>query len=360
MAAALQITCISRHFGRVRALDGVTLALEEGQITAVLGPAGSGKTNLINIIAGFDRGYRGAVTMGRAPMDDVPAHKRGFGVVQQGDAFFPTLNLRENIALPLKLRGIARLAREKLVDTAIDLAELGAAALLLPAQASAGEWQRAALARAAVHEPRVLLLDEPCADQHGHARAAMLGAIARLHRVLGATTLIVTRDDAAALALADRLAVLREGRIIAAGTPEDLYNRPETAAVAAMIGQSSRFAGTIVDVDDDTVRIKLDCGPEVDGAAYSGAQAGARCRLFIRPERVAVAATTAAEMSESAVDATVIEARFCGEHNMMRLLIGSGAELVASRPAAAGMRGFKPGNAAAVAWQPHHTLVFPG
>jgi putative spermidine/putrescine transport system ATP-binding protein len=359
MAAALQVTGVSRVYGRAAALDGVTLALAEGQVTAVLGPAGAGKTTLINVIAGFDRQYRGAVTMGMRAIDDMAPHLRRFGVVQQSDAFFPKWSLRDNIALPLRLRGMKRAAADRLVETALEMTDLGAAGNLRPDQLGAAELQRAALARAVVHEPRVLLLDEPVAAHHGQARAAMLAAIARLHRLLGATTLVVTRDDAVALALADHLVVLRDGRVIEQGRPRDLYERPQTAVTAGMIGQSSCFAGMITEIEDDILQISLDCGPVVEGAVFEGAAIGGRCRVYVRPERVALAPTSAANMGEGAIDATVIDTRFGGETTMVRVLIGAGAELVVSRPAVAVLGGIKPGLPCAVAWQAHHALVFP-
>lgn len=359
MAASLQVTGLYRQFGRVTALDGITLAFEEGRLTALLGPAGSGKSELVNIIAGFARPYRGAITIGRAAIDDIPAHRRGFGVMQQREGFFPDLTLRENIALPLVLRKTPRAARERLVDTAIEMTDLGPAVNLRPGQVSAAERQRTALARASVHEPRILLLDEPAGDHHGQARAAMIAAIARIHRLLGATTIIATRDDALALALADNLAVMRDGRVVETGPAEALYERPATAIAAGMIGQSSRFGGVILAVEDDCLRIQLDCGPEVEGAAFEGAAPGARCRLFLRPERVAVAAMGAAEMGDGAIDASVVEVRFGGGQTMLRLLIGAGAELLVQRPSAAPLAGLRPGGSCAVAWQPHHAMVFP-
>jgi len=358
MPASLQITGLLRQFGRKIALNGATLSLEDGAITAILGEANSGKTTLFNIIAGFDRTYRGAVTLGRTPLDDLAPHHRAFGIVQQKEGFLPNLTLRENIALPLTLRGKRGATRDKLIDTTLDLTELTEHANLYPHQATPEILVRAALARAAAAEPRIMLIDDPLQNLSGHPRANVLAIIARLHRMLGATIALFTRDDETALTLANSIAILHRGRIIETATPDALYNHPATAQIAAMIGPASQFLGQVVDVEDDTMRIALDCGPEIEAGLYTGARAGDRCCLFLRPETLALAPQKASEMGEGAIDATIIEARATGEKLFFRLLIGSGAEIIVTRPAATGMRGLKPGNQAAIAWQPHRALVF--
>ncbi len=339
-------------------LDGLTLSPAPGALTAVLAPAGAGKTALLQALAGFSR-IRGTVELDGHDIARLPAWRRGFGVVSANDALLPHFSLADNVAYPLRLRGLSPAARLPLVAEALHLVQLAGAGGLLPHQATAAQRQRAMLARATVFAPRVLLLDEPFSAQDPPEAAALAVSLRRIHALLGTTTtLLATTHGAQALAVADRIAVLRGGAVEQHGTPEEVFDRPRNAYVAALLGETNHLAGTVEATDDDWARIRLACGPTVEALPGRTLQPGDPCIVSIRPERIAVAAASAAEMGEGALDATLIEAQFEGASYRLRLLIGSGAELVVRRAAAAGLRGLAAGARVALAWQSGHAFAF--
>jgi putative spermidine/putrescine transport system ATP-binding protein len=271
---------------------------------------------------------------------------------------FPHLSLAENIAFPLRMRGTRRAAAHKLVANALDLVQLGQSGHAMPAEASPAERQRAMLARATVFAPKILLLDEPFSDQDAGSRGAMMASLRRIQQLLGATTLLATRNGNDALALADRLAVLRDGAIEQFGAPGEVFEHPRNDHVAAQLGEVNRLAGQVQSIDADIALIRLACGPRVEAQCGRALHQGDPCVVTLRPDRIALASIPAAEMGGNALDATLLEANFEGDSYRLRLLIGSGTELIARRPAAAGLRGFSPNAAVSVAWQAHHASAF--
>ena len=339
-------------------LDGLSLSPVPGALTAVLGPAGAGKSALIRALAGAGR-PRGTMTLDGRDLGRVPAWRRGFGVVLQGDALFPHLTLAENVAFGLRVRGVRRAARGALAQEALGLVGLDDAGGRLPAQASAAQCQRAMLARASVFAPRVLLLDEPFSAQDPAERAAMVAGLRRIHALLGTTTtLLATRVGADALAVADRVAVLCNGAVAQHGTPDEVFDRPADGVVAGLLGETNRLAGTVLEIDDEVSVVRLACGPVVEAAAGPALRAGDACVVSVRPDRIAMAAASASELGGQAVDATVLEAQFQGDSYRVRLLIGTGAEVVVRRAAAAGLRGMGVGDGVALAWQAQHAIAF--
>ena len=360
--AALVLAGLTGTGGQARpwgSLAGLTLSPEPGRLTVVLGPPGAGKSALIQAVAGFLR-PRGRIELDGRDITQLPAWRRGFGVVQQADALIPHLTLAQNVAFGLRMRGMRRTACRALVEEALHLVQLEGAGGCLARLATQAQRQRAALARATVFAPRVLLLDEPWAYQDQAARAALLASLPRIHALLdGGTTLLATSSAADALALADRVAVLRAGAVAQHGPAEEVFNRPCSFDVAAALGETNRLPGTVLEVDDDLATVRLACGPLVEVLPGREVVAGDPCLVSLRPDRIAVAAASAAEMGAHAVDATLVEARCTGDSYRLRLLIGSGALVTVSRPAAAGLRGLSVGGTAALAWQPHHALAFP-
>ncbi len=345
----------SRRWG---SLDGLTLSPEPGRLTVVVGPAGAGKSALIGALAGFAQ-PRGTIELDGRDITRLPAWRRGFGVVRQTDALIPHLTLAENVAFGLRVRGVRRAACRALVEEALHLVQLEGAGGRLPSAATAAERQRATLARATVFAPPVLLLDEPASAQDPPGRAALLAGLPRIHALLGGgTTLLATASGADALAVADRVAVLRAGAIAQHGPAEEVFDRPCNDYVASLLGETNRLPGTILELDDDLVTVRLDCGPVIEAQPGRALQAGDACMVSLRPDRIALAAASAAEMGAHAIDATLLEARFQGDSYRLRLLIGSGAQITVRRPAAAGLRGLTVGGTAALAWQPHHAFAF--
>ncbi len=325
----------------------------------MIGAPGSGKSALIAVLAGVVARHRGYVTFDGTSLRRVATNRRGFGLVQQEDALFPALSLAENVAYPLRLRGVRRRDRARLVDSALDSVLLEHPGRR-PHQASPAERQRAAIARATVFGPRLLLLDEPLSDQPAETRPAIVAALRRLHLVLGTTTVLATRVAADALVLGDQVAVLHHGKLEQVAAPASLYDRPSSAVAALAAGETNLLAGRVNGIDADGVAsISLECGPTVEAQAAPGLLPRHACLFALRPERVAVAPIRAADMGGDALDATLLEVLHLGEQIRLRLLVGSGAELVVKRPAAAGTRGLVVGQTVAIAWQPSHALVFP-
>jgi putative spermidine/putrescine transport system ATP-binding protein len=353
--AGIRLVDVSTRNG---ALANISLDAPPGALLAVLGPARSGKSALIAVLAGMLRRHDGIVTFGGASLRRVAMHRRGFGLVQQSDALFPHLTLAQNVAYPLRLRRVARRERARLVDGALDSVEIDDPDRR-PHQATAAERQRTAIARATVFGPRLLLLDEPLSDQPAETRPAMLAALRRLHLLLGTTTVLATRVASDALVLADQIVVLNQGRLEQTGTPATLYDRPDTANAARATGEINLLPGRVHSVDEyGMATIGLECGPAVEANVTGGLRPRHRCLFALRPERIAVAPIRAADMGGDAMDATLLEVLHLGEQIRLRLLLGSGAELVVKRPAAAGTRGLTVGNTVAIAWQPGHAMAF--
>jgi putative spermidine/putrescine transport system ATP-binding protein len=356
--ATLTLSGLVRAYGRQTVLDGLSLQAEPGMITAIVAPHGGGKSTLIRILAGFERPQAGQIELDGHNIVRVPAHRRRFGVVQQPDLLFPHLTIAENVAFPLRVRGTAPTGHAKLVATTLEQLQLSHAADLRPRDVSPADAQRALLARASVFAPRVLLLDEPFTEQDHAGRMAMIDTLRRMHALLGCTTLVATSHGAEALAFADRLAILRHGVLDQYGPPAELFDRPRNAYVAGLLGETNCLPATVEKVDDDIAILRLECGPVVEALRGRGLHPGDACLLNVRPDRIALAAVSAANMGEGAIDAAVLETQFFGDSYRLRLLIGSGAEIIVRRPAASSLRNLEAGDAAAIAWQSHHALAF--
>src|SRR5260221_3004591 len=229
---------VHRHFGTVRAVDGVDLAIAPGEFFAMLGPSGSGKTTCLRLIAGFEQPTEGRIEIFGESEAGVPAYRRPVNTVFQDYALFPHMNVLENVCYGLMIRGMDRAERRRLGVEALELVKLVGLEARKPGELSGGQRQRVALARALVLRPKVLLLDEPLGALDLKLREAMQAALRSLQRSLGITFVFVTHDQGEALSMADRVAVFNNGRIVQVGSPEDIYERPRTRFVAYFVGGS--------------------------------------------------------------------------------------------------------------------------
>ncbi len=239
MTAAVEFQSVTRHFGATRAVDGVDLTIAEGSFFAMLGPSGSGKTTCLRLISGFEKPSAGTIRIFGQDVSDVPPHLRNVNTVFQDYALFPHLNVRDNVAYGLMVKGMGRAARYAKADEMLALVKLDGFGLRKPGQLSGGQRQRVALARALVNAPRVLLLDEPLGALDLKLREAMQDELKALQQRLGITFVFVTHDQHEALSMADHLAIFNEGRIAQIGTPADIYARPRTRFVADFVGSSN-------------------------------------------------------------------------------------------------------------------------
>ena len=234
---------VRKAYGETVAMDGVDLAVDEGELLTLLGPSGCGKTTTLNVIAGFVAPDAGRVLIDGTDVSGTPAWQRGLGVVFQSYALFPHMSVADNIAFGLRERHVGRTEAAARVRDALTLVRLDGVADRRPAQLSGGQQQRVALARALVIRPRVLLLDEPLAALDRKLRQEMRAELKEIQRAVGTTTVFVTHDQHEALGLSDRVAVMNHGRIEQLGTPEEVYERPVTAFVADFVGASSVLTG---------------------------------------------------------------------------------------------------------------------
>ncbi len=241
--ANVELTGVIKDYSGQRALAGIDLTLAPGEFVALLGPSGCGKTTALRALSGLERVDGGSIRIDGVDVVDVPVNKRDIGMVFQSYSLFPHLTAQQNVEFGLRMRKVPHAEREQRAVDVLELVGLGHLAARFAHQLSGGQQQRVALARALVTRPRVLLLDEPLSALDAKVRVQLREEIRRIQTDLGITTLFVTHDQEEALAVADRVAVMREGRIEQIGTPEELYSRPASPFVADFVGLSNRLLG---------------------------------------------------------------------------------------------------------------------
>jgi putative spermidine/putrescine transport system ATP-binding protein len=241
----VELAGLCRSFGATRALDNLSLTVEPGEFVALLGPSGCGKTTALRVLAGFESPDSGQVMVDAKEISRVPAQRRDMGMVFQSYSLFPNMNARDNVAFGLRMRGRDAADRRAKAAGMLELVGLADQAQKYPHQMSGGQQQRVALARALAIEPKVLLLDEPLSALDAKVRQQLRGQIRTLQTTLGITTLFVTHDQEEALSMADRVGVMRNGRIEQIDSPTELYERPASPFVAEFVGLMNRLPGTV-------------------------------------------------------------------------------------------------------------------
>ena len=303
---ALKLDRLCRDFGNFNAVRDVSLTIRQGEFIALLGPSGCGKSTTLNLIAGLLPATGGSIWLDDRRIDPLRPEERGFGMVFQNYALFPHMSVADNIGFGLKMRGVRRAEIARRVGEAAALVHLQSEVAKLPGQLSGGQQQRVAIARAIVVEPPLVLMDEPLSNLDAKLRIEMRAEIRRIHNALGATTIYVTHDQEEALSLADRIVVMREGRVRQVGTPDALFARPDHLDVAEFMGFRNLIAGRVVRGAEGWVEVAV--GGETIVAHRQGALApGAACRLAIRPEDLHPAPD-----GHEGLAATVVTAEFRG------------------------------------------------
>jgi len=283
---AVGVEGVSHRFGAALALDDVSLDIAPGELVALLGPSGCGKTTLLRAIAGFLAPQRGAIRIDGDIVTDVPARRRGVGIMFQSYALFPHMTVRQNVAYGLEARGAPRAALSERVAAMLRLVQLEPLLDRFPRELSGGQQQRVALARALAIEPRVLLLDEPFAALDKNLRLDMQIEIRRLQRQIGITTILVTHDQEEAMSMADRIAVMHEGRVEQFARPTEIYDRPASLFINRFVGSANLIEGTIAHRADGTFAVEAPGIGAIVLAAAAMHAPGAPVALSIRPENL--------------------------------------------------------------------------
>ncbi|MDK9356401.1 ABC transporter ATP-binding protein [Lelliottia sp. V106_10] len=303
MTYAVEFNDVSRLYGDVRAVDGVTIGIRDGEFFSMLGPSGSGKTTCLRLIAGFEQLSGGAIKIFGKEASELPPWERDVNTVFQDYALFPHMSIIDNVAYGLMVKGVDKKKRQSMARDALEKVGLGFAEKRKPSQLSGGQRQRVAIARALVNEPRVLLLDEPLGALDLKLREQMQFELKKLQQELGITFIFVTHDQGEALSMSDRVAVFNNGRIEQVDTPRELYMRPRTPFVASFVGTSNVF---------DAAVARQVCGME---GIYS-----------LRPEHIRLN-----ESGDVQVQGVVQAVQYQGAATRFELRLADGAKLLVSQ-----------------------------
>ncbi len=354
---AITISGVSKQFGSISGVDGVDLQVEAGEFLSLLGPSGSGKTTLLMMLAGFETPSSGSIALGGRDLTRVPPNKRGIGMVFQRYALFPHMSVAQNVAYPLKMRGIRKAEAESLVEQSLARVRLQGYGGRMPGQLSGGQQQRVAVARALVFQPPVLLMDEPLGALDKKLREELQIEIKTIHADLGVTIIYVTHDQEEALTMSDRIAVMDKGRIQQLGSPTALYHEPESRFVADFIGKMNFVSGTVTGLDDG--RIEIDVSGQrvsVKRSQLGGRHEFARgqvVRVAARPESIALA-----QASDDAIRVEVETSIFLGSHRTLVARTADGTQLQVQLPSVRQDAGIEPRGTAFLRLEPGALRVF--
>ena len=325
-------------------VSDLDLSVQRGEFLTLLGPSGSGKTTCLMMLAGFEAPSAGEIRIKGAPVDGLPPDKRGIGVVFQNYALFPHMTVGGNLAFPLEVRGMA--APERL-ERALALVRMEGFGDRRPGQLSGGQQQRIAIARALVFEPDLVLMDEPLGALDRRLREELQYEIRRIQRQLGVTVVYVTHDQQEAMAMSDRVAVFRAGRIEQVAAPEVLYEEPQRAFVASFIGENNLLPGRILSINKGVCAVEVD-GREIEAAHIGDLPVGAETLVAIRPERVTISHEAGRFANEH--EAKVEDISFLGDHLRVRLSLCGTSSFIAKIPNVVGHGGILPGDSVRVGW----------
>ena len=339
--AAVRFEHVQKSYdGDALVVKDLNLDIAPGEFLTMLGPSGSGKTTCLMMLAGFEPATHGEIFLNDRPINDVPPHKRGIGMVFQNYALFPHMSVAENLAFPLEIRKMPKAEQRDKVARALDMVELGAFGNRRPAQLSGGQQQRVAVARALVFDPDLVLMDEPLGALDKQLREQMQYEIKHIHESLGVTVVYVTHDQSEALTMSDRVAVFQDGVIQQLSAPDALYESPRNSFVAQFIGENNKLPGTVTSIDGTRCRVRLDDGTELLAEPVNVSRAGERTTLSLRPERVEF---DPADSPDNLVEGRIREIVYLGDHLRVVMSVAGNDEFVVKvrnrgerRPLAAG------------------------
>jgi len=352
---AVSIRELVKAFGPLRVLDGVSLEIQPGELFFLLGPSGCGKTTLLRAVAGFCRPDYGRVCFDQADVTGLSPQKRNTGMVFQNYALWPHMTVEANVAFGLKVRKVPRPQRRRLVAEALATVHMEQYAGRKPNELSGGQQQRVALARALVIRPQCLLLDEPLSNLDAKLRLEMRGEIRRLCKEAGLTTIYVTHDQKEALSVADRMAVMFNGRVAQVGTPRELYCRPGSKEIADFLGATNFLPAGIVSASGDRRILATPIG-QLQARVEASAPGSGECMVSIRPEAIQI---DPPQEAENRFDAQLIEWVYLGDSLQLVLQTGQ-TSLRATRAERAGWRLPRPGESVRCAVDPADVVILKG
>ena len=357
---ALELQGLTKIYGSETVVDRFETRIEAGEFFSLLGPSGSGKTTTLLMGAGLAPTDAGRLLVDGADRAAVPPERRGFGMVFQNYAIFPHMDVFENVAFPLRARGMSKALVRERVASALDLVRLGHLSDRYARQLSGGQQQRVAIARAIVFQPPVVLMDEPLGALDKNLRYDLQVEIKEIQRRLGMTILYVTHDQEEAMNLSDRVAIMSRGRVEQIGAPRDVYERPANAFTARFLGEANLLPGTVVTAGPGRIAFQLRDGTLLHADEPSTCRAGGDGQLFVRPEKLTL--HPAADPPRDGVNrlsGTVRRASFLG--NIVRYAVetGSGTLVTADAPNVAAHHHPEPGERVALAWSPADTVILP-
>ncbi|WP_406675752.1 ABC transporter ATP-binding protein [Roseitranquillus sediminis] len=337
--------------GETLVVKDLNLSIATGEFLTMLGPSGSGKTTCLMMLAGFETATHGEIRLDGRPINNIPPHKRGIGMVFQNYALFPHMTVAENLAFPLEVRKIGKTEREQKIARALDRVRMSDFGNRRPAQLSGGQQQRIALARALVFEPELVLMDEPLGALDKQLRESLQFEITNLAHELGITVVYVTHDQTEALTMSDRVAVFEDGRIQQLATPDELYERPRNSFVAQFIGENNTLLGEVAEIRDGVAVVRLDTGALIDTKPVNVSRVGERTRVSIRPERVE---TNPERLSPGThtLEAEVLEFIYMGDIYRTRLRVAGNDNFIIKTRNAPDQRRLQPGERIEIGWLP--------
>ena len=337
--------------GETLVVKNLNLAMPKGEFLTMLGPSGSGKTTCLMMLAGFETATHGEILLDGKPINNIPPHRRGIGMVFQNYALFPHMTVAENLSFPLEVRQMGKPEREAKIARALDMVQMGKFANRRPAQLSGGQQQRIALARALVFDPALVLMDEPLGALDKQLREHMQFEIKHLHESLGITVVYVTHDQGEALTMSDRIAVFNDGRIQQLASPADLYERPENSFVAGFIGENNKLPGVIEELSGDKALVRLATGEVIDATPVNIREKGQQTLVSIRPERVEFKPELIPSGALT-LDAKVLEVIYMGDILRARLGVAGTDDFVIKMRNTLGQTRLSPGQKIKVGWHP--------
>jgi spermidine/putrescine transport system ATP-binding protein len=327
---SVDLTNVYKDYGSTRAVDGISLQVQQGEFLTLLGPSGCGKTTTLRMIGGFEYPTAGTIAIDGELMGNRPPYRRPVNTVFQNYALFPHMTVGQNVGYGLEMAGVPKPERQRRVADVLDLVRLPQVENRKPAQLSGGQQQRIALARALVNRPRVLLLDEPLGALDLKLRKAMQLELKSLNREVGITFVYVTHDQDEALTMSDRIAVMNAGKILQLGDPREIYEHPRSRFVADFIGETNMLAGQLERVDGEIATIGIPGVGEIRAHTSPDRKtgiSGESADVIIRPERMSLHHPDdlhSTHASENRLDGTIVDAIYLGTHTQFLVRFADG------------------------------------